>query len=209
MELSIEQSRAMLIAMSQAIIDNTDVLTKADQAIGDGDHGVGMARGFKAAKEAVAAAEPATVGDLFRAGGSAIMATSGGASGVIFGMLLKAGAKDLAGDTLDAAGFAGWLGSASTQIQTRGKAQPGNKTMVDAIVPAADQAAAAVGDGLLATAAAAAAGALEGKNATVDMIATFGKAKALGERSIGHPDPGAVSTVILLDTALEYIRSQQ
>lgn len=208
MELSIEQSRAMLVAMSDAIIANTDVLTKADQAIGDGDHGVGMARGFKAAKEAIEAAEPATVGDLFKAGGSAIMATSGGASGVIFGMLLKAGAKELTGGTLDAAGYAGWLNAASSQIQTRGKAQPGNKTMVDAIVPAAEQAAGAVADGLVATAEAAAAGAHKGKDDTVDMIATFGKAKALGERSKGHPDPGAVSTTILLDTALEYIKGQ-
>ena len=208
MELSIEQSRAMLVAMSQAIIDNMDVLTKADQAIGDGDHGVGMARGFRAAKDAIEAAEPATVGDLFKVGGSAIMATSGGASGAIFGILLKAGAKENPGDTLDARGFAGWLSAASTQIQTRGKAQPGNKTMVDAIVPAAEQAAAAVGDGLVATAEAAAAGAHQGKDATVDMIATFGKAKSLGGRSKGHPDPGAVSTTILLDTALEYIESQ-
>ncbi len=209
MDLSIEQSRAMLVAMSQAIIDNTDLLTKADQAIGDGDHGVGMARGFKAAKQAVESAEAATVGDLFKAGGSAIMATSGGASGVIFGMLLKAGAKELAGETLDAAGFAGWLGAAASQIQTRGKARPGNKTMVDAIVPAAEQAAGAVGEGLVATAQAAAAGAHQGKDATVDMIATFGKAKALGERSKGHPDPGALSTTILLDTAVAYIAAQQ
>src|SRR3954469_1153677 len=102
MELSIEQSRAMLVAMSQAIIDKSDVLTKADQAIGDGDHGVGMARGFRAAKAAIEAAEPATVGDLFKAGGSAVMATSGGASGMIFGMLLRAGAKENPGETLDA-----------------------------------------------------------------------------------------------------------
>ena len=75
MELSIDQTRAMLVAMCDAIIDNVDLLTKADQAIGDGDHGVGMRRGFKAAKEAVEAAEPGSVGDLFKAGGSAIIAT--------------------------------------------------------------------------------------------------------------------------------------
>ena len=145
MELSIDQTRAMLVAMCDAIIDNVDLLTKADQAIGDGDHGVGMRRGFKAAKQAVEAAEPGSVGDLFKAGGSAIIATSGGASGVIFGLFLRAPAKQLSGQTLDAAGYASWLAAAATQIQARGNAKPGDKTMVDAIVPAAEAAQAAVG----------------------------------------------------------------
>lgn len=207
MELSLDQTRDMLLGMCEAIISNVDTLTKADQAIGDGDHGVGMARGFKAAKAAIEAADPATVGDLFKAGGSAIMATSGGASGVIFGMFLKAPAKALTGSTLDAAGYATWMTSAASQIQTRGKAKPGDKTMVDAIVPAAEAAEAAVPQGLVAVAEAAAAGAHQGMDATVDMIATFGKAKALGERAKGHPDPGALSTTILLDTALAHIKS--
>jgi dihydroxyacetone kinase-like protein len=207
MELTIKQTREMLTAMCDAIVANVDVLTKADQAIGDGDHGVGMSRGFKAAKEAIAEAEAASVGDLFKAGGSAIMATSGGASGVIFGMFLKAPARTLTGDMLDAAGYANWLAAAAAQIQTRGKAKPGDKTMVDAVVPAAEAAEEAVSKGLLAVAEAAAAGAHRGKDDTVDMIATFGKAKALGERAKGHPDPGALSTTILLDTALGYIKT--
>lgn len=205
MELTIEQTRGMLVAMSEAIIANVDVLTKADQAIGDGDHGVGMSRGFKAAKEAIIAAEPSTVGDLFKAGGSAIIATSGGASGVIFGMFLKAPAKVLDGTTLDAQGYATWLAAAAAQIQARGKAKPGDKTMVDAIVPAAETAEAAVAKGLLAVAQAAATGAHTGMDATVDMVASFGKAKALGDRAKGHPDPGALSTTILLDTAAKYV----
>lgn len=207
MELTIEQTRQMLVAMCDAITDNVDLLTKADQAIGDGDHGVGMARGFAAAKKAVESAEPASVGDLFKAGGAAIMATSGGASGVIFGMFLKAPAKSLTEQTLDAAGYATWLSAAAAQIQARGKAKPGDKTMVDAIVPAAEAAEAAVPEGLVAVAEAAAAGAHEGKDSTVDMVATFGKAKALGDRAKGHPDPGALSTTILLDTAVGYIKA--
>jgi dihydroxyacetone kinase-like protein len=207
MELTIEQTRGLLVALCEAIETNVDVLTKADQAIGDGDHGVGMARGFKAAKAALLEAEPSTIGDLFKAGGSAIMATSGGASGVIFGMMLKAPAKALSGETLDAEGYATWLAQAAAQIQARGKAKPGDKTMVDAIVPAAEAASAAVSDGLQAVAEAAAAGAHKGKDDTVDMIATFGKAKALGERAKGHPDPGALSTTILLDTAVDYIKA--
>ena len=166
MELSIDQTRAMLVAMCDAIIDNVDLLTKADQAIGDGDHGVGMRRGFKAAKQAVEAAEPGSVGDLFKAGGSAIIATSGGASGVIFGLFLRAPAKQLSGQTLDAAGYASWLAAAATQIQARGNAKPGDKTMVDAIVPASEAAQAAVGAGLLAVAQASAAGAHKGKDDT-------------------------------------------
>lgn len=207
MELSIEQTREMLVTMCDAIVTNVDALTKADQAIGDGDHGVGMARGFKAAKEAVVNAEAASVGELFKAGGSAIMATSGGASGVIFGMFLKAPAKSLTGETLDAVGYSTWLAAAAAQIQARGKAKPGDKTMVDAIVPAAEAAEAAVSNGLVAVAEAAASGAHKGKDDTVAMIATFGKAKALGERAVGHPDPGALSTTILLDAALGYVKS--
>ena len=208
MELSIDQTRAMLVAMCDAIIDNVDLLTKADQAIGDGDHGVGMRRGFKAAKQAVEAAEPGSVGDLFKAGGSAIIATSGGASGVIFGLFLRAPAKQLPGQTLDAAGYASWLAAAAAQIQARGNAKPGDKTMVDAIVPASEAAQAAVGAGLLAVAQASAAGAHKGKDDTVEMIASFGKAKALGERAKGHPDPGALSTTILLDAARDYVKGQ-
>lgn len=194
--------------MCQAIIDNTDRLTKADQAVGDGDHGVGMARGFKAAHQAIEAAEPASIGELFKAGGSAIIATSGGASGVIFGMFLRAPARQLTEQTLDAAGYASWLTAAAEQIQARGKASPGDKTMVDAIVPAAQAAEAAVGDGLLAVAEAAAAGAHQGLDDTVPMVARFGKAKALGERAVGHPDPGALSTSILLDAALAYVQGE-
>lgn len=205
--MDLEQTRGMLVAICDAISANVDLLTKADQAIGDGDHGVGMQRGFNAAKGAILACAPTRVGDLFTAGGAAIIATSGGASGVIFGMMLRAPGRVLAGDQFDAEGFAVWLEQAAQQIQTRGKAAPGQKTMVDALVPAAAAARGAVGDGLLATAKAAAAAAHEGKDATVDMVAKFGKAKALGDRALGHPDPGAISTTIILDTALAYLEA--
>lgn len=208
MELTIDQTRSMLVAACDAVVANVDRLTKADQLVGDGDHGVGMARGFKAAKAAIEEVDaPASVGELFKAGGQAIIATSGGASGIVFGTLLRAAAKPLSGTALDADALATWLESAAEQIQARGKASPGDKTMVDAIVPAAAAARRAAGEGLQAAAEAALAGAQQGMEATVDMVAKFGKAQALGERSVGHPDPGALSTVIILEAVRDYIAS--
>lgn len=206
MELNIEQSRELLVRCADAIIDNVELLTKADQAIGDGDHGVGMKRGFTAAKQAVAEIEnPTSVGQLFKAGGQAIIGASGGASGVIFGLLLRAGGKVFAGETLDAAGFVNWLNAANEQIQTRGKAKPGDKTMLDALDPAAKAGQEALAAGLLAVVKAAADGAKAGVEKTKDMVATFGKAKALGDRSLGSPDPGAISTSLILEAAAKYV----
>ncbi len=205
MSLDIKQTAQMLIACCDAIIDNVDVLTKADQDTGDGDHGVGMKRGFTAAKKAIEELEnPTSVGQLFRTGGQAIIAESGGASGVIFGTLLRAGFKVLPGDTLDSEGYTAWLKAAVEQIQTRGKASPGNKTMLDALVPAAQAAEETTGD-LATVAAAASAAAAQGVEETKDMVATFGKAKALGERTLGFPDPGAISTSLILKAASDFI----
>ncbi len=205
MELTVSQATHMLIRACDAIIDHVDLLTKADQNVGDGDHGMGMKRGFSAAKKAIEElAEPETVGDVFKAGGQAILAESGGASGVIFALLLRSGFKSL-GQTLTADGFADWLSTAADTIATRGKAKPGDKTMLDALIPASEAARSATADGLAAVTAAAYQGARDGVEATKDMVAAFGKAKALGERSLGFPDPGAISTSLILGAMRDYV----
>ncbi|HEX2527358.1 MAG TPA: dihydroxyacetone kinase subunit DhaL [Geminicoccus sp.] len=196
--LSLDQTKAALLAAADAIIAATDRLTKADQAIGDGDHGLGMARGFKAAKEALDKKPAAHHGDLFKTVGMAIVSTSGGASGAVFGTFFTGAAKVLTVETLDASTYAVALAEGQKAVQARGKAEPGHKTMLDALAPAAEAARANEGAGLLAAARAAAAAAEEGVERTKDMVAQFGRARTLGERALGHPDPGAISITIIL-----------
>lgn len=204
-QLTTTQLAGVLTAACEGIIAARDRLTKADQAIGDGDHGVGMARGFAAARDALADLDAATAGEVFKAVGSAVLATSGGASGAIFGTLFRAPAKVLTGDTLDADGLATALETGAEQVMKRGKAEVGQKTMLDALVPAAEAARAAVGDGLVATARAAADAAVAGVERSVDMVSKFGKSRSLGERSVGHPDPGAISVSVILTSMADAI----
>jgi dihydroxyacetone kinase-like protein len=195
--LTIDAVKARLVAAAQAVMDSQDRLTKADQVIGDGDHGVGMARGFKAARQALETKPAATVGDLFRNAGMAVMMTSGGASGAVFGTFLIGMAKGIGTNDLGAPAFVSGLRLGLADVQMRGRAKPGDKTMIDALVPAIDAAASAASiEEALQAAASAARGGVE---ATKGMVATTGKAKALGARSIGHPDPGAITLSIFLD----------
>jgi dihydroxyacetone kinase-like protein len=199
--ISQAEVKQRLEAACDAVVTNQDRLTKADQAIGDGDHGVGMARGFKAAREALATKPAATVGDVFKIVGMAIMGKSGGASGAVFGTFFIGFAKGAPGTELDAAAYANALREGLAAVQARGGAKPGDKTMLDALMPAitAAEKAGTTEEALTAAAAAAASGA----EATKGMVATTGKAKALGERSRGHVDPGAITLSIVLAALAE------
>lgn len=207
--LDTEQVRSILQAACQAIIDAREELGEADRATGDGDHGQGMAAGFGAGQKALAEAQLGSVGDAFKAIGSAVLGTSGGASGVIFGTMFRAPAKVLKGETLDADGYATALEAAAEQVSARGKAQAGHKTMLDALIPAAEAARDAADGGLAAAARAAAEAAQRGSEATADMVATFGRAKSLGERARGHKDPGSISVAILLTAIADGIEREQ
>jgi dihydroxyacetone kinase-like protein len=199
--LTLAETKSRLEAACDAVIASQDRLTKADQAIGDGDHGVGMARGFKAAREALATKPASTLADLFKIVGMAIMGKSGGASGAVFGTFFMGMAKGTADDMLDAAGYVAALKEGLKAVQARGGAKPGDKTMIDGLVPAIAEAesGADIGDAL----SKAAASSIKGAEATADMIATTGKAKALGERSRGHMDPGAITLSIVLGALAE------
>jgi dihydroxyacetone kinase-like protein len=204
-KLDLKATTDMLEFVSRSVIDQTDVLTDADLAIGDGDHGIGMRRGFEGALESLEAPPPDTIENALKAVGTAIMSKTGGAAGAIFGTLFRAGSKPLAGhDTLDGEGFAAFLDTGLEAVLKRGGVTEGQKTMIDAIAPAARAAKAASGDGLAATVAAAAAASLEGVEATKNMIATTGKARSLGERSLGHPDPGAITTSLILKAMQDF-----
>jgi len=196
---------ALLRAVAQAVIDKTEVLTEADLAIGDGDHGVGMRRGFEGTLDALVANPPETIEAAFKATGTAIMAQTGGAAGAIFGTLFRGGSKALSGkDTLDGPAFVAFLETGLEAVLKRGGVVEGQKTIIDALAPAARAARSANGS-LKDVTTAAADGALAGVEATRAMIATTGKARSLGERSIGHPDPGAISVSIILVAMRDHV----
>lgn len=179
-------------------------LSRLDAAIGDGDHGTNLKRGFTAAVEAVRSGGPETPGAVLIATGRALISKVGGASGPLYGGALRQAGKTLGtGAETDPAGLGAALRGALDTVQRLGQAVEGDKTMVDALAPAVAAYERALGDGadLAAAARAAADAAFAGAEATMPMQARRGRASYLGERSIGHKDPGAVSTALIL-TAL-------
>jgi dihydroxyacetone kinase-like protein len=203
--LDVTSACAMLESVSRAMIEQTDILTDADLAIGDGDHGIGMRRGFEAALVALDQTPPETVEAAFKAVGTAILSSTGGAAGAVFGTLFRAGSKAFAASgVVDGDSFAAFLEEGLAAVLKRGGVTEGQKTMVDAVAPAARAARQAAGHDLGAVVAAAAKGAADGVEASKAMIATTGKARSLGERSIGFPDPGAISISLILKAMQQF-----
>jgi phosphoenolpyruvate---glycerone phosphotransferase subunit DhaL len=197
--------RSMMLQVADNIIAAEQLLSQADRDLGDGDHGLGMKRGMEAVKAKLADMEPASPEEVFVTTGTAMMSSMGGASGALFGTIFRGGGKALAGRAdFDAEGLALLLEAALEGVMKRGGAKPGDKTMIDAIAPAATAArestALSLTDALTATAAAAEAG----KEASKAMIAQFGRAKTLGAACIGFPDAGALSITIILTTMRDY-----
>ena len=185
------------------IAEQRDYLGDLDRAIGDGDHGENMDRGFKAALEALGQAQPASVAEVLKTVAKTLMSTVGGAAGPLYGTAFLRASKAAGDGELDGAGAAAVIAGALEGIQARGKATTGEKTMVDAWTPALEAARAAAESGSDAAAVfeAAATAAEAGAASTEPMRATKGRASYLGERSIGHLDPGAVSTSLILRAA--------
>ena len=186
------------------VAEQRDYLVDLDRAIGDGDHGENMDRGFKAAVEALGQAQPASVAEVLKTVAKTLMSTVGGAAGPLYGTAFLRASKAAGDGDLDGAGVAAVIAGALDGIQARGKATTGEKTMVDAWTPAleAARAAAESGSDPAAVLEAAATAAESGAAATEPMRATKGRASYLGERSIGHLDPGAVSTSLILRAAV-------
>ena len=186
------------------VAEQRDYLVDLDRAIGDGDHGENMDRGFKAAVEALEQAQPGSVAEVLKTVAKTLMSTVGGAAGPLYGTAFLRASKAAGDGDLDGAGVAAVIAGALDGIQARGKATAGEKTMVDAWTPAleAARAAAESGSDPAAVLEAAATAAEAGAAATEPMRATKGRASYLGERSIGHLDPGAVSTSLILRAAV-------
>jgi len=179
-------------------------LTDLDAPIGDSDHGINMARGFSAVKSKLAAQELPDIGVLFKAVAMTLLSTVGGASGPLYSTFFLQAASKSAGKTeLDLTGWTACLEAALAGIGQRGKAVLGDKTMVDALQPALEALKRADGRPLAEALLASAKAAEEGMKATIPLMARKGRASYLGERSIGHQDPGATSTHLLLNALAE------
>jgi phosphoenolpyruvate---glycerone phosphotransferase subunit DhaL len=193
-------------AFAAAVAEHKDELTKLDAAIGDADHGINMDRGMTALVAALDADEPAEIPALMRTVGMTLISKVGGASGPLYGTLfLQFGSGAREGAALSPEGWAACLDASVAGVQARGKAEPGDKTMLDALLPGAAALRAALGEGAdFASALARAADAAEqGARDTIPLVARKGRASYLGERSAGHQDPGATSSALLLRCAAD------
>jgi len=189
---------------ARAIHEQRDYLTQLDAAIGDADHGLNMDRGFAAALAAVEGADGRPPGELLEAVGTTLVLSVGGAAGPLYGSAIRQMGRMLDAPTFDAEALLVLLRAALEEIQRLGAAQVGDKTIVDALSPAIEgfERGLRSGDDLGAAAARARAAAEEGMRSTVPLQARKGRASYLGPRSVGHQDPGATSTAVLI-AALE------
>jgi dihydroxyacetone kinase-like protein len=196
-----EAFRAWIAAAASVIREQRDHLTQLDAAIGDADHGINLDRGFTAVLSAMESAAPATPGAVLTLTGATLISKVGGASGPLYGTAFRRAGKAL-GDAseVDLPGLAAALDAALAGVQQLGAAREGDKTMVDALAPATAAFSKAIAEGASDTdALAALAGAAQaGAAATISMQALKGRASYLGPRSVGHEDPGAASTALIL-----------
>lgn len=207
--LNTSQVRDMFLYVGEKVIENKSYLGEIDSAIGDGDHGIGMAVGFKKAEENLNKKECSTINDVFKTIGMSMIQSMGGASGIIFGTMFMGGVKSLElYEELDLPVMAAVFESSLEAIKSRGKAEPGDKTMVDAFEPAVKE---------LRNSADKSADLLEGLKAAEEKagigvenskhhVAKFGRAKSLGERAIGHQDAGATTVFIIFKSMKEWVR---
>ncbi len=197
MAFSVENLVSAFKAFTEEIGKNREYLTDLDAKIGDGDHGSNMARGTKAALEKLEAAEPKTYAEFGKTVGMGLVSSVGGASGPLYGtFFLRFGAAGGDAEELDLAGFAKAFRAGVEGVVARGKAQAGDKTMLDALFPAAD--ALDAGSDLDSALKKAKEAAQAGRDATEPMIAHKGRASYLGERSAGTIDPGSASATMLV-----------
>ena len=194
--------------IAEKIRENKDFLTELDREIGDADHGVNMARGFSAVEEKLPKDET-DIGVMLKKTGMTLLSTVGGASGPLYGTAYMEAGKVAAGKTeITAEDFGAMLAAAIAGIQKRGKAERGEKTMLDSLLPAYDAYMAKVSEGadIVAALDAACEEAEKGIEFTKTIRATKGRASYLGDRSIGHQDPGATSATLTLETIRDFLK---
>ena len=206
MSVTYEDAVRFIRRYAEVIAENKEYLTQLDSAIGDADHGINMDRGMQAALAKLEQVPNGDIGNLMKTVGMTLVSTVGGAGGPLYGTLfLQFGIATAGKAELEAADWALALERGVEGVQMRGKAEPGDKTMVDALIPARDAYRTALEEGAPFEEALrrSAAAAEEGMKATIPLVARKGRASYLGERSAGHQDPGATSSYLLVRTAAE------
>ena len=196
--------------IGDTIEENKDFLTDLDREIGDADHGVNMARGFHAVVEKIPK-DDANIGAVLKKTGMTLLSTVGGASGPLYGTAYMEAGKVMAGKTeMTAEDFSAILKAAIAGIQKRGKAVRGEKTMLDALIPASEifDEKIAEGSDIVTALNAACEEAEKGIEFTKTIRATKGRASYLGDRSIGHQDPGATSATLTLETIRDFLKEE-
>ncbi len=209
--LNTTQLKSMLMYTCQVMVDSQEIMCEADRNIGDGDHGIGMAKGFEAALLELQKQEFEDVYKIFFTVGRTMIKEMGGASGIIFGMLFYAGSKNVEpSPELTVKDFVTVFDKALTEIKAKGQAQVGDKTVVDALQPMVEAMQQNLEKDLsfeeitqIALEAA-----IQGKENSKQYVAKFGRAKTLGERAIGYPDAGAVSLTLILQAMLDWLKAQ-
>lgn len=199
---------AAIKAMAEKIEEQKDWLTDLDRPIGDSDHGINMARGFKEVEKKIPGLEGTDAGNILKTVGMTLVSTVGGSAGPLYGTAFMKAGMVLAGKTeISMADFLDAFDQAVAGVKQRGKSEAGEKTMLDAMIPALESMKKAVEEGkrngeIFAEGVKAA---WAGAESTKDMIATKGRASYVGARGIGHQDPGATSFSLLLETAGHFV----
>jgi phosphoenolpyruvate---glycerone phosphotransferase subunit DhaL len=212
MQLTAELIIKFIESVSERIRENRDYLTQLDSAIGDADHGVNLDRGFSTAVTKLPPVADKDIGTILKTVGTTLVSVVGGASGPLYGTaFLRAGMALADKYEISPEDVVAALEAALEGIKARGKAQLGEKTMVDAITPGIEalKTALAAGSPFLEALRASVAAVEQGMKDTIPLLATKGRASYLGERSIGHQDPGATSSFLIAQVLLETVEAAQ
>ena len=206
--MNVSETIQIIKLIAEKIEENKDYLTELDTAIGDADHGINLSRGFTAVLPKLDATF-ATPGDVLKTTAMTLISTVGGASGPLYGTLFLKMATALKGDTINLSDFCNALDIGVEGVKARGKAVKGEKTMLDVLIPVLDSLKESSAAGLSAKEAFAKAVvvAQESYEYTKTIIATKGRASYLGERSIGHIDPGSMSSYLMVKVVADYLAS--
>jgi dihydroxyacetone kinase-like protein len=210
--LTAEQTKEMFIYVGETVMDNKPLLTEVDSAIGDGDHGIGMHVGFSNANEQLRVEKYTDINGVFKDIGKAMITNMGGASGVIFGTMFMGGVRKLESvSSVDLAILTTIFSNGLTAVKERGKADLGDKTMIDALEPAvlSLQTSVAKDSHLLEALKQAAESAVVGVENTKNYVAKFGRAKTMGERAIGFQDAGATTVSIIFKSMAEWLEKAE
>jgi dihydroxyacetone kinase-like protein len=209
--MNAKMTKSCLLAVANMFEEKKEELSSYDAVIGDGDHGITMARGAKAARIKLVEMEESTCRDYFKTYGRILVSTLGGAMGPLFGSIFLELSKAVKGkEVVDAKSFALGFENAMNKVMELGGAKPGDKTMVDAMAMAvgAMNEAVTAGDSLVETLEKGAKGAKEGMEATIPMIANRGRSRYAQEKAIGHQDAGATSIAYLLETLTTALKEE-